>query len=93
MSRTARISEAKCIICGNDQDVEMHHIRGLKYLKGISVHTVMMISLNRIQVPLCKVHHRMAHRNGLMALLKQETVNKANTRTGTKLDDNHSQDE
>jgi len=50
----------------------MHHIKGLKYLKGTSVHTEMMRRLNRIQVPLCRTHHRMAHANGLMRLIKKE---------------------
>jgi group II intron reverse transcriptase/maturase len=74
ISRTVRISEARCTICQTDQNVEMHHIRGLKYLKGTSVHNTMMKSLNRTQIPLCKTHHRMAHKDGLMKLLKQRTA-------------------
>lgn len=71
LSRTVRITDAKCVICGSDQGIEMHHIKGLKYLKATTVHNLMMKSLNRIQVPLCKTHHRMAHHGGLMSLLKK----------------------
>lgn len=71
LSRTVRITDAKCTVCGSDQNLEMHHIRGLKYLKATTVHNLMMKSLNRIQVPLCKTHHRMAHHGGLMKLLKK----------------------
>lgn len=71
MSRTVRLTDARCIICDTDQMVEMHHIRGLKYLKGLSVHNKMMLSLNRTQVPLCKAHHRMAHKDGLTSLLRE----------------------
>jgi hypothetical protein len=48
----------------------MHHIKGVKYLKGTTVHSVMMKSLNRTQVSLCRAHHQMAHKNGLMKLIK-----------------------
>lgn len=48
----------------------MHHIKGIKYLKGLNVHNIMLKTLNRKQVPLCLEHHQMAHKNGLMALLK-----------------------
>lgn len=71
LSRTVRITDAKCMICGSDREVEMHHVKGLKYLKATTVHNLMMKSLNRIQVPLCKTHHRMAHHGGLMNLLKK----------------------
>jgi hypothetical protein len=74
MSRTVRLAEAKCIICGETQNIEMHHIKGIKYLKGTSVHTTIMKRLNRIQVPLCKPHHIMTHQNGLMALLNDRTI-------------------
>jgi group II intron reverse transcriptase/maturase len=70
VSRTVKLSGASCIICGTSQNIEMHHIRGVKYLKGLSVHTIMMKTLNRTQVPLCPEHHKMAHKNGLMAILK-----------------------
>lgn len=78
LSRTVRLTEAKCIICGTDQKVEMHHIKGLKYLKGTSAHNLMMRSLNRTQVPLCRVHHVMAHRDGLMRLLKSKQTTVVN---------------
>jgi len=86
MVRTVKISEAQCIICKETRNVEMHHIKGLKYLKGTTVHTEMMRNLNRIQVPLCRKHHRMAHKNGLMSMIKEKnmgTSNKSDQQSGT----------
>lgn len=54
-----------------NSNVEMHHIKGLKYLKGTTVQTEIMRKLNRIQVPL---HHKMAHKNGLMTLIKENNL-------------------
>jgi len=72
VSRSSKLVGAICIICDSTENIEMHHIRGIKYLKGISIHTVMMKRLNRIQIPLCRIHHKMVHKNGLMALLKHK---------------------
>jgi len=66
VSRTVKLINATCIICGVKENIEMHHIRGIKHLKGLTVHSAMLRTLNRTQVPLCPEHHRMAHKNGLM---------------------------
>lgn len=50
----------------------MHHIKGVKYLKGTTVHSVMMKSLNRSQVPLCSAHYQRAHKKGLLKLIKDK---------------------
>ena len=55
---------ATCILCGSDQNVEMHHIRALKDLKkqkksAIAIH---MISIARKQLPLCRRCHLRAHK-------------------------------
>lgn len=71
VSRTIKLTGATCIICGTKDNIEMHHIKGVKYLKSLDLHSAMLKRLNRTQVPLCQEHHRMAHRNGLMALLKE----------------------
>ncbi len=39
MARTVRLTDARCTICSSPQNVEMHHIKGLKYLKGTTVHS------------------------------------------------------
>lgn len=78
MIRTVRISEAQCIICKETRNVEMHHIKGVKYLKGTTVHTEMMRNLNRVQVPLCRTHHRMAHKNGLMNMINEKNRGRSN---------------
>jgi group II intron reverse transcriptase/maturase len=50
-----------CAICGTDLDVEMHHIRALKHLKGRDPVEKKMIASMRKQIPLCKYHHAQAH--------------------------------
>ena len=50
-----------CAICGSYQDVEMHHIRALKHLKGRDPVEKQMIASVRKQIPLCKYQHAQAH--------------------------------
>ncbi|MEM9686432.1 MAG: reverse transcriptase domain-containing protein [Bacteroidota bacterium] len=50
-----------CAICGTDQEVEMHHIRALKHLKGRDPVEKKMMAAMRKQIPLCKYHHLQAH--------------------------------
>ena len=55
---------AACVLCGSDQDVEMHHVRALKDLKkqkksALEVH---MIAIARKQLPLCRRCHLRAHK-------------------------------
>jgi group II intron reverse transcriptase/maturase len=55
---------AACVLCGSDQNVEMHHVRALKDLKrkkrnALEVH---MIAIARKQLPLCRRCHLRAHK-------------------------------
>lgn len=50
-----------CAICGAENNVEMHHIRQLKNLKGKDLIEKKMISAMRKQIPLCRKHHLAAH--------------------------------
>ena len=59
-----------CVICGATP-AEMHHKRKIldlltKYKKGkIDFYTMQMASINRKQVPLCRLHHKALHQNKL----------------------------
>jgi group II intron reverse transcriptase/maturase len=50
-----------CAICGTELNVEMHHIRALKHLKGRDPVEKKMMASMRKQIPLCKYHHALAH--------------------------------
>nr|YP_009710018.1 hypothetical protein [Coleochaete scutata]QFU80123.1 hypothetical protein [Coleochaete scutata] len=50
-----------CAICGSNEEVEMHHVRGLKDIKGRSLVEQLMIAAKRKQIPLCKKHHMEVH--------------------------------
>jgi group II intron reverse transcriptase/maturase len=50
-----------CCVCGSNQNVEMHHIRGIKELKGRTISERIMIAINRKQIPLCRSCHLKAH--------------------------------
>lgn len=52
---------ASCSHCGSEEQVEMHHVRGLKHLNKDNVIEVAMIASKRKQVPLCRVCHLAAH--------------------------------
>jgi len=55
-----------CVICGEEDNVEMHHVRHLRRMdqkgqKDIGF-TSVMIALNRKQLPLCSECHSKVHR-------------------------------
>lgn len=54
-----------CIICGEEREVEMHHVRKIRDLKNnnsnLDFFTRQMAAINRKQIPLCKLHHTGLH--------------------------------
>jgi group II intron reverse transcriptase/maturase len=50
-----------CSICGTYDNVEMHHVKGLKYIKGKTLVEKQMMAAMRKQIPLCRTHHLQAH--------------------------------
>lgn len=50
-----------CSKCGTSENIEMHHVRALKHLKGKSIISRLMISANRKQIPLCRPCHLKEH--------------------------------
>lgn len=56
-----------CIICGETDGVEMHHIRKAKDLRKpsskLDFFSRQMAAINRKQIPLCKDHHTRLHSN------------------------------
>jgi hypothetical protein len=66
-----------CAICGNHEQIVMHHVRHIrKRGKQLQGFTLYMAAINRKQVPVCKKCHREIH-NGqydgvsLSSILKQ----------------------
>jgi retron-type reverse transcriptase len=62
--RTKFKLQGRCIICGSNEKVEMHHIKAVRGYnaqskKGFS--TIMAL-LNRKQIPVCKHHHILIHK-------------------------------
>jgi len=53
-----------CLICGCDQNVEMHHVRHIRKMgaKPPVGFTAVMAALNRKQVPVCAACHDKIHR-------------------------------
>nr|YP_009710020.1 hypothetical protein [Coleochaete scutata]QFU80125.1 hypothetical protein [Coleochaete scutata] len=62
-----------CAICGSNERIEMHHIRGLKYIKGKTPVELMMMKAKRKQIPLCRIHHLEAHKRGRSAKRSKQT--------------------
>jgi group II intron reverse transcriptase/maturase len=50
-----------CSLCGSKNNIEMHHVRGLKDLKGRERSDRIMIAINRKQIPLCQTCHLTVH--------------------------------
>lgn len=50
-----------CSMCGSESNIEMHHVRGLKDLKGRDRSERIMIAINRKQIPLCQTCHLKVH--------------------------------
>ena len=53
-----------CCICGNEQRVEMHHVRHIRKMdgKGPQGFTRVLAILNRKQIPVCSACHKKIHR-------------------------------
>jgi len=52
------------VICGETEQVEMHHVRSIKALrdkKSLDFFTKQIALINRKQVPLCEEHHHKLH--------------------------------
>ena len=56
-----------CRICGETNNVEMHHVRRVKDIRNpnakLDFFTRQMAAINRKQIPLCKEHHMRLHTN------------------------------
>ena len=50
-----------CSMCGSESNIEMHHVRGLKDLKGLERSERIMIAINRKQIPLCQTCYLKVH--------------------------------
>lgn len=53
--------QAVCSMCGSSSNVEMHHVRALKHLKGKTMVERMMIAARRKSIPLCWQCHKKHH--------------------------------
>jgi len=53
-----------CVVCGNPNKVQMHHVRHIRKMDGREPKgfTRVMAALNRKQVPVCKACHERIHR-------------------------------
>jgi len=60
-AHTALFFKGVCSACGSENSVEMHHVRGIKDLKGRTRSERIMIAVNRKQIPLCRPCHLKAH--------------------------------
>ena len=59
--RTALKLKGHCVICGSEENVEMHHLKKIRDIKPEGFKKV-MISLNRKQVSVCRACHKSIHR-------------------------------
>lgn len=60
-SLTDRLKERKCELCGATEDVEMHHIRKLKDLKGKADWQKVMSARQRKTIAVCRPCHMKIH--------------------------------
>lgn len=56
-----KILKARCVLCGSNQDIEVHHVRKLSKTKRKDYLSSMMARMNRKQVPVCKKCHIKIH--------------------------------
>lgn len=61
--RTKLKFEGHCVICGSQNNVQMHHIKKVREYNTVAQtgFSGIMSSLNRKQVPVCKFHHDLIH--------------------------------
>jgi group II intron reverse transcriptase/maturase len=53
--------QSKCVMCESTVDIEMHHVRALKHIKGKTPVEAAMMAANRKQIPLCRICHLQTH--------------------------------
>ncbi len=53
--------EAECAMCGSTENIEIHHVRALKDLKGKTPVERVMIAAKRKSIPLCRSCHMKQH--------------------------------
>jgi hypothetical protein len=58
--RTRAVFFAGCVICGETENVEMHHIKHVKKIKAKGL-SKQMVAINRKQIPVCFACHRKIH--------------------------------
>jgi len=56
-----RLKARQCELCGNENNLEMHHVRKLKDLKGKEFWEVVMIAKQRKTMAVCQECHRKIH--------------------------------
>ena len=63
-----------CVVCGNPNKVQMHHVRHIRKMddKEPKGFTRVMAALNRKQVPVCKACHERIHRGEYDSLSLKE---------------------
>ena len=62
--RTRSLIDSCCVVCGNPDKIEMHHIRHIKSSSNPDSFAKVLGRLNRNQIPVCKECHWKIH-NGL----------------------------
>ena len=62
LAKTLSSQGSNCIICGSNENVQMHHVRALKDIaKSKNVVHKHMIAIERRQIPVCREHHLKLH--------------------------------
>jgi len=61
MQRGRKDLKGPCILCGSNQEIEIHHVRKLSNTKRKDYLSTMMSRMNRKQVPVCKKCHNKIH--------------------------------
>lgn len=59
--RGMRALHYPCVVCGSQENVEMHHIRKMSDLKGKTALEIALTGVKRKQIPLCRKHHLEVH--------------------------------
>lgn len=62
VQRSRKDLKGSCVLCGSNQEIEIHHVRKLSRTKRKDYLSIMMARMNRKQITVCKKCHIKIHR-------------------------------
>jgi hypothetical protein len=61
LTRSIKLFNASCVLCNSKDNIQIHHIKSVKDIKGKTSNEIKIKSFARKQIPLCAECHLLIH--------------------------------